>query len=82
MEVFSRRGNRGMAQGGLHQMDRGTPVRGMGCVGMAQPMGGHRGRNAGPFRRGPDDPFCFRRVEMPLPFATFKYPISGITLPL
>ena len=46
---IARGGDRGMAQGGLHQVDRATLVKGMTGMGMAQPMG----RNRNPSRFGP-----------------------------
>ena len=39
MEVHSRRGNTGMAQRLLHQVDGSAPLQGMAGVGMAKPMG-------------------------------------------
>jgi hypothetical protein len=48
MKVLAGGGDRGMAQGGLHRVDRRPPVQGMGGVGMAQPMGRHRDLDPGP----------------------------------
>jgi hypothetical protein len=38
MEIFTRGGDAGVSQGGLHQMNRAAPVKGMAGVGMAKPM--------------------------------------------
>jgi carbamoyltransferase len=70
MKILPRGVYRGMAQGGLYQMNRRAPVQGMGGVGMAQPMRGHRGLDTGPFRGGLDDSFHLGRVQVALALAT------------
>jgi len=57
-----------MAQGGLHQVNRGASVKGMGSVAMAKPMWGNLALHPGTGGGGFDNAPCLGRVQVAPPF--------------
>src|SRR5215212_2266335 len=63
MEVAARGGHRGMAERGLHEVDRRAPVEAVARMRMAQPVGRDLGGEPGPLGCGFHDPVHGALVE-------------------
>ena len=71
-----------MAQGGLYQVDRRAPVKGVGGMGMAQPVRGNLGLYPGPGSGSLNDPVHLGGVQvtLTLPGGEHRGLKAGLTL--
>ena len=72
MKIFARCGDRGMTQGGLHQVDGCSSIKGMGSMSMAQPVRENLPLYFGPGSGGLDDTMHLGRGQMAPAFARVK----------
>ena len=82
MEIFSCGGNGGMAQGGLNQVDWGSSIKGMGGVGMPQPMGRNRAFYFGSYSGVLHNAIHLGGMQVSFALAAGEYRIICLTTPL
>jgi hypothetical protein len=83
VQISSRRGDGGVAEGSLDQMNGRTPIESVGGVGVAEPVGGDLLLlQSGFLRRGVDDAADLGHVERSPAVAARKGWVYGLGVPL
>src|SRR5215467_6253066 len=77
MQIATGGGDVGVSKSGLDQVDRGSAVKSMACVGVTQPMRRYRTINAGLSRRAVNDAADLRDIELAISFAAREHRVGG-----